>query len=151
MSESIEFRAFGEPASKGSRSGRDPEELRRWRQAVRSAVGSHERLSGPCAVEITFILPEGKMQAGNLQNPHGPDLDNLVKPVFDEIKKGVIRDDGAVFDLHVNKRPATPEEFPGAVIRLRSLGGAATSRPRPPVPRGRRKRARGRGRREGLK
>jgi len=127
----IEFRVVGEPASKGNRSGRESEELRRWRAAVRLAVGSRERVAGPCVVDITFLIPETKMQAENRQNPYGPDLDNLVKPVFDEIKQGVIRDDGAVFELRATKRRAEPEEHPGAVIHLRPLPGGRSNVPAP--------------------
>ena len=123
----MEITIHGEPASKGSRSGKGSAELDRWEDAVRAACDGHAQVTGPCRLSIEFILSPGKFQASNVQNPHGADLDNLVKPVLDVLKKRVVRDDGSVLELHARKRAAGAGERPGALVWIAPLPGIGAS------------------------
>jgi len=73
---------------------------------------------------MDFLLPPDLFQEGNIQNPHGPDLDNLAEPVLDALASTILQPtggDGAIVKLVVTKRPSRGRERPGVNITLKAL------------------------------
>jgi Holliday junction resolvase RusA-like endonuclease len=129
----------GIPQTQGSkRIGRSPQgkpiildvkdaKLNGWRTAVSTlarhearVTGWPERFNGPCKVSIVFYLPQ-PYSARRRQWPHcKPDLDKLVRAIFDALTKaGVWFDDSRCVELRAKKRYADAEfRRPGALIRI---------------------------------
>ena len=91
----------------------DPGTADAWKQAVARAAFPHVKrdpITGPVAVSVTFFMPRPKKlcrkkdPAGIIPHTAKPDIDNLVKALFDALTNvGIWRDDSQVFDTHVMK------------------------------------------------
>ena len=83
-----------------------------WRQAV-----NHEAqqvasglMTGPIAVELTFLMPKPKSapKRKRIYATKRPDLDKLVRSVLDAITHVLIADDSQVVELHAHKDYGPP-------------------------------------------
>lgn len=99
-----------------------------WRGDVRDALtDDHGRprayFPGAVAVELAFVMPRPKSTPKTRPTPAAtkkPDLDKLVRAVFDAITSaGVWTDDSAAVDLRATKRIAELGEPTGCRITIR--------------------------------
>ena len=109
---------YGQKKPKG-----DIEAPDRWTQAVKQATKSLPKVKSPCHMVVLFVLPEDKYP---LDHPYGPDLDNLMKRLFDALNDTVFSEvagkDGSVVQLMVSKREAMQSECPGARVIITDGG-----------------------------
>ncbi|MBN1376437.1 MAG: RusA family crossover junction endodeoxyribonuclease [Dehalococcoidia bacterium] len=88
-----------------------------WSAAVIKQTSKLPKLTGPCSVKASFVLPIDKFPS---DHPHGSDLDNLTKRLFDALNETIFSNmpgtDGAVQILNARKRKAKPGEASG--VRL---------------------------------
>ncbi len=91
----------GEVSTNGNRSL-----IKNWRETMENEFSVAPQLfSNKVSVEIEFWLDEKRMIHGR------NDLDNLVKPVFDSMKRiNLIEDDANIFHLVLSKYPTTGSE-----------------------------------------
>ena len=91
----------------------------RWSAAIRQQTDRLPAVSGPCRLEVEFILPSDRFPR---DHPYGTDLDNLLKRLLDALKSTILRTapglDGAVVELRASKVPATTDNKAGARILL---------------------------------
>ena len=108
--------------------------LRDWRNLVQfslqSPEGPPQMLHGPVLVTLGFYLARpkahfgvgrnaGKLKPSAPEMPIGkPDLDKLVRAVFDALTGMVFRDDSQVAVLVATKQYADDERGPGVSIRV---------------------------------
>ena len=100
----------------------DLEAGKRWTQAVIQATQRLPKIKRPCSASITFILPEDKYPA---DCPYGPDLDNLLKRLFDALTNTIFSEidskDGSVIELMASKHKASKGESIGARVIVNEL------------------------------
>ena len=93
-----------------------------WSASVEKQTSKLPKLKGPCSVVVSFILPVDKFPA---DHPYGPDLDNLVKRLFDALNKTIFSDmpgmDGAVIKLRTEKHKAKLRVNPGVRLLCKDL------------------------------
>lgn len=108
----------GVPYGKNKRRG-DRTALERWSKAVEQQTKDAPRVDGPCAIRVTFLLPPDKFPK---DLPFGPDLDNLLKPLLDGLKRTVFREDlgydSCVIELHAMKVCVATTAEAGAKIEI---------------------------------
>lgn len=122
----------GDPASQGSHAiinGRivqvNSKKHKAWRNAVmQEAIASlpdnWEPIDEPCEAVINFYLPKPKTVDRALPTVP-PDLDKLVRAVFDSLKDaGVVADDSRIVRVSARKLYAQGIE-PGASISVKTL------------------------------
>lgn len=116
----MHFVVYGIPAPKGSMKAfvpkgwtrpvltHDSRRTKPWQEAVVSAA--HEAMTGPpmqgpVSVRIEFLLPRPKSTPKRvLHHIKKPDLDKLVRCIFDALTRaGIFRDDAQVMALHASK------------------------------------------------
>lgn len=89
----------------------------RWRAAVKTQTSGLARMTGPCQLDVEFVLPQGSFPE---DHPFGPDLDNLLKNTLDALNETVLIEvkgnDGSIVDLRARKRKARSNESTGARI-----------------------------------
>lgn len=87
----------------------------KWRGDIERSLGSLDHsffMNQKISVELKFWLSENRLRTQR------NDLDNLVKPVFDSMKKiGMITDDAEIFHLDVTKFPTSGEEEITLVVK----------------------------------
>lgn len=98
-----------------------------WRADVRAALEDHGRdnplgpLAGPVVVKLVFVMPR-PASTPKKRTPAAvkrPDLDKLVRAVFDAIgSAGVWADDSQVVTVHAHKRLAELGETMGCMIHI---------------------------------
>lgn len=100
--------------------------LKSWRKAVVTAAVARATLDhwatadGPLAVTVEFFLPRPAAAAKRLRPHMRPDLDKLVRAVFDACTDAKVwADDSRVVTLTARKFYA--ERTPGARITIRSI------------------------------
>lgn len=97
----------------------DVEGPERWTEAIRQQTQHLPAVSGPCRLEVEFVLPPDRFPP---DHKYGTDLDNLLKRLLDALKATVLGaapgTDGAVVELRASKAPARPGEKSGARIVL---------------------------------
>ena len=109
--------------------------LRPWMQQVVTTIteaGWEPILHGPVCVDITFVFPRPKAHYGSGRNANvlkaaaplwhtkAPDLDKLIRAVWDSLTKaGVIQDDSRIVNVNARKRFARLTEEPGVDVRIR--------------------------------
>lgn len=135
QTQKVEFRVFGTPAPKGSKtafvrhgravvvdgsssSGR--QKLASWAAEV-AREAANERplvpLSGPVCVEITFYMPKPKSAPkAKVWCDKKPDADKVTRATLDPMSGVIFHDDGQVSALSVRKMYATPDEPAGALV-----------------------------------
>lgn len=113
---SVDLFIEGIPYSQSKVKG-DVEAPRKWSLAVRRATMNLPKVKGSCHMKVVFVLPEDKYPP---DYPYGPDLDNLMKRLFDALNKTVFSQvqgkDSSVVQLVVSKRKARRSEPTGARI-----------------------------------
>ncbi|MEV6879688.1 RusA family crossover junction endodeoxyribonuclease [Amycolatopsis sp. NPDC051128] len=99
-----------------------------WRSDIRDALTDPHgqpiaRFDGPVAVELAFVVKRPVGTPKTRATPAAikkPDLDKLVRAVFDAITSaGVWTDDSAAIDVHATKRIAELGEPTGCRITIR--------------------------------
>lgn len=102
-----------------------------WRSDIRDTLtDSHgqpaARFEGPVAVELGFVVKRPVATPKTRATPAAtkkPDLDKLVRAVFDAITSaGIWTDDSAAVDVHATKRIAELGESTGCLITIRDTG-----------------------------
>jgi Holliday junction resolvase RusA-like endonuclease len=91
----------------------DPGTADGWKQAVALASMPHrqrEPITGPIIVSVTFFMPRPKSLCrkkdpdGVIPHTAKPDVDNLIKALFDALTDaGMWRDDAQVYETSVRK------------------------------------------------
>jgi Holliday junction resolvase RusA-like endonuclease len=93
-----------------------------WSQTVIAQTKDLPKVCSKCEADITFILPLDKYPT---DHPDGPDLDNLVKRLFDALNKTIFADvkgnDGAVVKLSVSKEKASTGGRYGCSLIIREI------------------------------
>ncbi|WP_454199545.1 RusA family crossover junction endodeoxyribonuclease [Nocardia sp. Marseille-Q1738] len=96
-----------------------------WRERVALAVHNEHwpLLSGAVAVDLTFVMPRPKSTPKTRTPPatKKPDLDKLVRAIFDALTGIAFESDAQVVELAANKRLADPGCQPGAWITVADL------------------------------
>jgi len=114
----IEGIPYGQKKPKGDIKAPD-----RWTKAVEQATRNLPKVNGPCYMIAMFVLPEDKYPS---DHPYGPDLDNLMKRLFDALNDTVFSEvlgkDGSVIQLVVSKRKAMQNEPTGARVIISDRG-----------------------------
>ena len=136
----VEFRVYGTPAPKGSktafhRNGRTVvvegssasgrQKLSSWTAEVaREAVNERPDVPFECPVsaDITFYMPKPKSAPkSKLFCDKKPDVDKLIRSTYDSLSGVIFKDDSQIVIQRSVKMYATPEEPPGALIRISVL------------------------------
>ena len=134
----------GRPAPQGSKrhvgGGRLVESSKAvgpWRDLVAWHAAQEFRiapLDGPLRVSLMFVMPRpsGTPKRTTPAAVKRPDLDKLVRSVFDALSGVVWRDDSQAVEIHAYKRLAELDETPGCRIRVAS-GAPRSARPASPA------------------
>lgn len=120
----IEFTVYGEPTAQGRprfamvgghARAYDPAKSRDYKQAVRAAaleVKPKALLDGPLRLNVTIYKAPPKSMAKKrramalaheIQPTTKPDIDNIIKAIFDSLNKLIWYDDSQIVILHVSK------------------------------------------------
>ena len=128
----LEIEVFGEPASQGSHSvinGRivqvNSAKHKRWRNAVAFAAldlvtDGWELLDEPLELSVVFYLPRPKTVQDREYPAVMPDVDKLLRAVFDSLSGVIYVDDSRIIAIHAQKLYADARGV-GAVIRVNTL------------------------------
>jgi crossover junction endodeoxyribonuclease RusA len=130
-----EFFVHGTPVPQGSMkafmvAGRprvtsDNNNLKPWREAVKSRAIEEaiSRIEVPVAVELEFRMPRPKSYPKRIVWPlRKPDLDKLVRAVFDALTEASVwTDDALVVCLHARKEFADERSPMGVYVRIEEL------------------------------
>lgn len=90
-------------------------------------------LTGPLLVLLTFVMPRPsrmvwkKRPMSRAYHCSKPDVDNLVKSVFDALNELAFVDDRQICELRVTKCHAAGDEQPAVHVTITELGKDATS------------------------
>ena len=135
---------LGKPAPQGSKrhvgKGIMVEASKRckpWRQDVRYAAlealpdGWYAMMDKPILVSVTFIFarPKGHFRTNGELKPKAPshctarvgDTDKLCRSILDALSNSVFSDDSQVIALNAQKRYATRNEQPSAIITIAAI------------------------------
>jgi hypothetical protein len=90
--------------------------LREWRETVRVACleskNSQDKFDAPVKVVLVFALRKPKNPKHKTRPASRPDLDKLVRAIFDSVTSaGIWEDDSLVVDLQASKEWADGEPF----------------------------------------
>lgn len=134
---SISFSVFGIPTPKGSKrafvvKGRPivtesaGEKLKDWSrrvsEVVQSVAGSQPALDGAIKAEVFFTLPRPKSgRKADTWHMKRPDLDKLLRALFDECSGALFADDAQVAEIRAMKVYARGEMRPGVEVHLEQL------------------------------
>ena len=144
MSDSFTFTVLGKPAPQGSKrhigKGILLEASKRckpWRQDVRHTAlqllpnGWRVMMDKPIMVSITFVFarPKGHYRTNGELKAKSPkyctarigDTDKLCRSVLDALSGAVFLDDSQVINLSAEKRYATRNEQPSAIITIAAI------------------------------
>ena len=144
MSDSFTFTVLGKPAPQGSKrhigKGILLEASKRckpWRQDVRHTAlqllpnGWRAMMDKPIMVSITFVFarPKGHYRTNGELKAKSPkyctarigDTDKLCRSVLDALSGAVFLDDSQVINLSAEKRYATRNEQPSAIITIAAI------------------------------
>lgn len=102
----------------------DNPKLAAWHRAVRATAlevrGGNAPFTGPVAVECVFLLPRPVSYPKRVvHHTRKPDLDKLVRAIFDALAANVLfGDDAAVVDLRASKFYVRGGFSPGVVVTV---------------------------------
>ena len=136
---------LGKPAPQGSKSyvGRGvmieaSKRCKPWRQHVKNAAletlpdGWYAMMGKPISVSVTFIFarPKGHFRTNGELKPKAPmhctarigDVDKLSRAVLDGLTEICFNDDAQVTSLIAQKRYASRNEQPSAIITITAIG-----------------------------
>lgn len=95
-----------------------------WTQAVVEQTRDLPRVSGPCTLRVTFLLPPDRFPG---DYPYGPDLDNYLKRFQDALHRTIFADvpggDSCVVSLEVSKTRIASSDLAGAQLEVIPHGG----------------------------
>lgn len=133
----LRFFVPGHPAPQGSKRhigrGIMVESSRRvkpWRESVgyhaHEAMAGRPLFAGALAVDVTFVMPRPKSTPKRSTPPavKRPDLDKLLRAVFDALHHVVYPEDAQIVQTTAHKRLAEIGEVPGAQITVTDCGAA---------------------------
>ena len=112
------------------RAADDSHPIHRWSGCIRSAALPHrleEPFSGaPLEARLMFLMPppQTMIRHGRLLRTWPitrPDTDNLCKAVLDALTELLWADDNVVVRLALEKRYATPGQWPRCLVRIEEL------------------------------
>jgi len=135
---------LGKPAPQGSKRhvGRgilleSSKRCKPWRQDVKYAAlealpdGWYAMMDKPILVSVTFIFarPKGHFRSNGELKPKAPshctarvgDTDKLCRSILDALSNSVFSDDSQVIALNAQKRYATRNEQPSAIITIAAI------------------------------
>lgn len=124
----------GSKSYKGKRNGKpvlveSSKSLPGWRRQIARTAGLHARvLDGPIDVDLQFVMHRPQRLPKTQPTPprtQRPDLDKLVRAVFDALTDVAWLDDSQVVDLRARKRTAEVGEQVGVLISYRPSVAAA--------------------------
>ena len=106
----------GTPLSR-NRSGARKPGLQGWIEQVAKQTGALQQVENACILRVTFFLAD---EAYRTAPPYGPDLDNLLKPFLDALKKTVLQsqEDAGIISIQATKARAGPGQRPGALLEI---------------------------------
>ena len=90
--------------------------LTKWKRAIIEQTKGMEIIDYSCCAIIDFILQKNQYPT---DRPHGPDLDNLLKPLLDSLQKTILADDSLIYKLSVTKKIKSVNEKTGVVIEIK--------------------------------
>ena len=141
---SFTFTVLGKPAPQGSKRhvGRGilleaSKRCKPWRQDVKYAAlealpdGWYAMMDKPILVSVTFIFarPKGHFRTNGELKPKAPshctarvgDTDKLCRSILDALSNSVFSDDSQVIALNAQKRYATRNEQPSAIVTIAAI------------------------------
>ena len=93
-----------------------------WTQVIIDETQNLPKIHGPISMNLKFILPLDKYPT---DHPYGPDLDNLLKRLFDALNDTVLSEvegnDGAIVRLSASKRKVRGNEKTGVRMIINEL------------------------------
>ena len=103
-----------------------------WRERIALAAHNHKTGSTlplpfhdrPLWLVLKFVMPRPASTPKTRATPPAikrPDLDKLVRAVFDGLTNIIFTDDACITHLEAHKRIAEPNETPGVHISIESL------------------------------
>jgi len=98
--------------------------LKVWRELIankaKKCAPTKKLLEGPIEVEPIFVMPRPK-NIPKTKRAHikRPDLDKLIRAVFDSLTGTIITDDSHIYSLHAAKIYETEKISPGVTICIR--------------------------------
>ena len=111
----------GIPYSKDKVVG-DIQAAERWTEVVKQTTVALPKVAGPVYMKLSFVLPKDKYPT---DHPYGPDLDNLLKRLFDALNYTVLSEvegnDGAIVRLSASKHKVRRGEQTGVRMILNEL------------------------------
>lgn len=132
MTEPTRFRVEGIPAPQGSKRHvgngvliESSKALKPWRERVAWTAREHHvpLRTGAVIVHLAFVMPRPVSTPKRRTPPalRKPDLDKLVRGVFDALSGLCFEDDARVVDLRATKRLAAIGEKPGVTVTVSDL------------------------------
>lgn len=134
---SLSFFVPGIPVPQGSKNGyirrgkvvlvEAVKALKPWRETVTAHARESNHaaaLRGPVSVELRFVMyrPKGTPKRSTPPAVKKPDVDKLVRAVFDALTEAAVwGDDAQVTRLFTTKRIAEPGETPGVHVLVQTL------------------------------
>jgi len=98
----------GEPISRKAHRGAPADSERAWQEAIANQTKGRPAITTPHAATIVFRIKKW--------HGHGPDIDNLLKPLFDGLKKTIFpkpSEDSILYVVNAAKKKADKDEEPG--------------------------------------
>ncbi len=98
----------GEPISRKAHRGAVADSERAWQKIVADQTKGLPKITTPHAATIVFRIKKW--------HGHGPDIDNLLKPVLDALKLTIFpkpTEDAILYVVNVAKKQTDPGEEPG--------------------------------------
>jgi len=81
---------------------------------------NHRIIDYPIEVHVDFIFKPVKGKIGTIKATK-PDIDNLLKMLFDVMKKTIISDDNIIVQVTAKKRYAKKDEEPGTWLHITAI------------------------------
>jgi Holliday junction resolvase RusA-like endonuclease len=92
---------------------------RLWSEAVINQTKDLPLIKEACLVKVTFLLPSNKFP---IDYPFGPDIDNLLKRLFDALNKTIFREskgkDSCVISLNATKTRVMSDSEAGVYLEV---------------------------------
>lgn len=96
-----------------------------WAKAIYDQTTHYQRITCPCEASFDFCFPKNKYPK---DLPHGPDLDNCLKFLLDELQKTILENDSLIVKLHASKRKAKVGESCGVNIKIKPIARGSHAR-----------------------
>ena len=101
------IRIIGNPVTRKSNRGAQSKSEREWQASIAQQTKDFTAITTPHSVKIVFNI---KNWAGD----HGPDIDNLLKPLFDGLKSTLLpkpTEEFILYEVCASKRKV--DDYPG--------------------------------------